>query len=164
MFTGDAVLGRGTSVIDPPEGDMTAYLRSLREMRDLSPRTIHPGHGPVVFEAVAKLDEYRAHRMERESQVVAALESGKRTAAEMVPEIYGDELSESMLPVAARSVLAHLIKLERDGRAARVGRYADERFVLVQPRECVRCGRPAAPRSSLCRRCLLGELQERPKR
>lgn len=164
FFTGDAVLGRGTSVIDPPEGDMTAYLRSLREMRDLSPRAIHPGHGPVVFDPAAKLEEYRAHRMERESQVLAALERGKRTAAEIVPEIYGDELPESMFPVAARSVLAHLIKLERDGRAARVGRYADERFVLVQPRECARCGRPAAPRSSLCRRCALGELQERPKR
>jgi glyoxylase-like metal-dependent hydrolase (beta-lactamase superfamily II)/8-oxo-dGTP pyrophosphatase MutT (NUDIX family) len=164
LFTGDAVLGRGTSVIDPPEGDMTAYLRSLREMRKLGPRRIYPGHGPVVFDAMAKLDEYLAHRAQREEQIVAALRDGTRSAAEIVPGIYGDEVPESMFPVAARSVLAHLIKLEREGRVARVGRYADERFMAVEQHPCVRCGRPAAPRSRLCRRCALAELQERPER
>lgn len=164
LFTGDAVLGRGTSVIDPPEGDMTSYIRSLREMRELTPRRIYPGHGPVVFEAMAKLDEYLAHRALREEQILAALAEGKRTPAEMVPHIYADEVPESMFAVAARSVLAHLIRLERQGRVARIGRYADERFAAVEPRECVRCGRPAAPGSRLCRRCALAELQERPER
>jgi glyoxylase-like metal-dependent hydrolase (beta-lactamase superfamily II)/8-oxo-dGTP pyrophosphatase MutT (NUDIX family) len=164
LFTGDAVLGRGTTVIDPPEGDMSAYIRSLREMRELEPRRIYPGHGPVVFEAMDKLDEYLAHRARREEQILAALAQGMRTPAEMVPGLYGDEVPESMLPVAARSVLAHLIKLERQGRVVRIGRYADERFVAVQPRECIRCGRPAAPGSRLCRRCALAELQERPER
>ncbi|HYZ10659.1 MAG TPA: MBL fold metallo-hydrolase [Actinomycetota bacterium] len=164
LFTGDAVLGRGTSIVDPPEGDMTAYLRSLREMRQLSPRTIYPGHGPVVFDAVAKLDEYLAHRAQREGQILVALAEGKRAPAEMVPAIYGDEVPEEMYPVAARSVLAHLIKLEREGRAVRIGRYADERFMAVEQHPCTRCGRPAAPRSRLCRRCALAELQERPER
>lgn len=164
LFTGDAVLGRGTSVIDPPEGDMTAYLRSLREMRELAPRRIYPGHGPVVFDAMAKLDEYLSHRAQREEEILTAIAEGKRTSAEMVPGIYGDEVPESMFSVAARSVLAHLIRLERQGRVTRVGRYADERFVAVEPHACVRCGRPAAPRSRLCRRCALAELQERPER
>src|SRR5207344_2342927 len=66
LFTGDAVLGRGTSVIDPPEGDLAAYLRSLHRMRELAPRTIYPGHGPVVLRALAKLDEYLDHRAIRE--------------------------------------------------------------------------------------------------
>jgi glyoxylase-like metal-dependent hydrolase (beta-lactamase superfamily II)/8-oxo-dGTP pyrophosphatase MutT (NUDIX family) len=164
LFTGDAVLGRGTSVIDPPEGDMTAYIRSLREMRELAPRRIYPGHGPVVFDAMAKLDEYLAHRVQREEQILRALAEGKRTPAEMVPGIYGDEVPQSMFSVAARSVLAHLIKLEREGRAVRVGRYSDERFMAVEQHPCARCGRPAAPRSRLCRRCALAELQERPER
>jgi len=164
LFTGDAVLGRGTSIVDPPEGDMTAYLRSLREMRQLAPRRIYPGHGPVVFDAIAKLDEYLAHRAHREEQILAALAEGKRAPAEMVPGIYGDEVPDSLHSVAARSVLAHLIKLEREGRVARVGRYADERFMAVEQHPCIRCGRPAAPRSRLCRRCALAELQERPER
>ena len=66
LFTGDAVLGRGTSVIDPPEGDLAAYLRSLRRMRELGPRTLYPGHGPIVLEGGRKLEEYLAHRSERE--------------------------------------------------------------------------------------------------
>jgi hypothetical protein len=143
---------------------MTAYIRSLREMSRLSPRRIYPGHGPVVFDAPAKLEEYLAHRTHREKQILSALAEGKRTPAEMVPGIYGDEVPESMYPTAARSVLAHLIKLEREGRIARVGRYADERFMAVEQHPCVRCGRPAAPRSRLCRRCALAELQERPER
>jgi glyoxylase-like metal-dependent hydrolase (beta-lactamase superfamily II)/8-oxo-dGTP pyrophosphatase MutT (NUDIX family) len=164
LFTGDVVLGRGTSVIDPPEGDMTAYLRSLRELRELAPRRIYPGHGPVVFDAMAKLDEYLSHRAHRGEQILAALADGKRTPAEMVPGIYGNEVPESMFSVAARSVLAHLIQLERQGRVTRIGRYSDERFMTVEPHACVRCGRPAAPRSRLCRRCALAELQERPER
>src|SRR5207245_8763016 len=62
LFTGDAVLGRGTTVVNPPDGDLGAYLRSLRRMQDLSPRTIYPGHGPTVFDAGGKLEEYVAQR------------------------------------------------------------------------------------------------------
>jgi ribosomal protein L40E len=143
---------------------MTVYLRSLREMRELAPRRIYPGHGPVVFDAMAKLDEYVAHRAQREKQILTALAEGKRSPAEMVPGMYGDEVPQSMFDIAARSVLAHLIKLEREGRVARDGRYADERFVAIEQHPCLRCGRPAAPRSTLCRRCALAELQERPER
>ena len=73
LFTGDTVLGRGTSFIDPPDGDLVQYLRSLRRLLDLDPRSIYPGHGPTVLRAREKLLEYLAHREEREAQVVAAL-------------------------------------------------------------------------------------------
>src|SRR6266540_4650523 len=105
LFTGDAVLGRGTSVIDPPEGDLAAYLRSLRRMRELTPKTIYPGHGPVVQRALAKLDEYLDHRAMREGQLLSALGDAWRTPEELAAEIYADSPPE-VHELAARSVLA----------------------------------------------------------
>jgi glyoxylase-like metal-dependent hydrolase (beta-lactamase superfamily II) len=162
LFTGDAVLGRGTSVVDPPEGDMAAYLRSLRLMLELEPRTIYPGHGPVVFDARGKLEEYMAHRSEREHQVMEALAAGRATPEEIVAVVYEGEVTPSLFPIAARSVLAHLLKLEREERVARTGRHREDRFVLVDPKPCERCGRPAPPGSRYCRRCALTVLQEGP--
>jgi glyoxylase-like metal-dependent hydrolase (beta-lactamase superfamily II) len=159
LFTGDAVLGRGTSVIDPPEGDLAQYLRSLQRMRDLGPRTIHPGHGPVVLDAVGKLDEYLAHRAMREEQVLAGLAEGARTPEDLVPEIYGDHPAE-LHPLAARSVLAHLIKLEGEGRVERSRKAGEVRFERSEPRACARCGRPVKGRARLCGPCSLAVLQE----
>ncbi|HZD78643.1 MAG TPA: MBL fold metallo-hydrolase [Actinomycetota bacterium] len=159
LFTGDAVLGRGTSLIDPPEGDLVAYLRSLHRMRDLHPRTIHPGHGPVVLDAVGKLDQYLHHRAEREEQVVAALRAGMRTPEEIVPTIYGDHPQE-LHELAARSVLAHLLKLETEGRAAKRLRDGIPRWRLQEPRTCERCGRPVQGRGRLCPSCSMAVLQE----
>jgi len=162
LFTGDAVLGRGTSVIDPPEGDLAAYLRSLRRMRDLRPRTIYPGHGPIVLDAAAKLDEYIEHRAMREEQILAALAEGPRTPEELVPDIYADYPIE-VHPLAARSVLAHLIKLEAEGRVARSGKASAHRYRRSEPRACERCGRPVDGRGRLCGRCSLAVLQEEPE-
>lgn len=162
LFTGDAVLGRGTSVIDPPEGDLAAYLRSLRRMRDLAPRAIYPGHGPVVFDAVGKLDEYVAHRAEREQQVLAALADGLGTIDELIERIYA-EYPPDVRPLAARSVLAHLAKLEAEGRAAPRGRGKATRYEAVVPHDCERCGRPVKGRGRLCDRCRLDLLQETPE-
>lgn len=162
LFSGDTVLGQGTSVVDPPDGDMGAYVRSLRKLRDLEPSAVYPGHGPPILTPIGRLDYYIRHREEREEQVLAALAAGKRTPSEMVPGIYGGEVDEAMYPVAARSVLAHLIKLEREGRVARTGRAKDHRFVLAGDRACTRCGRPALPGSRFCSRCGLAALQEGP--
>jgi glyoxylase-like metal-dependent hydrolase (beta-lactamase superfamily II) len=162
LFTGDTVLGRGTSVIDPPEGDMGAYMRSLETLRELEPAVIYPGHGPVVFTPKGKLDHYLRHRTRREERILEAVARGRKTSAEIVPEVYAGEAPEAMYPVAARSVLAHLLKLEREGAVVRTGRHRDERFVPVQVKECARCGRPAAPGSRFCRRCGLAALQEGP--
>lgn len=159
LFTGDTVLGRGTSVIDPPEGDLTPYLRSLHRLREVEPRTIYPGHGPVVLDALGKLDEYLAHRQMREEQVLAGLAEGPRTPEELVPEIYGDYPVE-LHPLAARSVLAHLLKLEAEGRVARSRTDGGVRFSRSEPRACARCGRPVKGRARLCGPCSLAVLQE----
>lgn len=158
LFTGDAVLGRGTSVIDPPEGDLAAYLRSLRRMRELDPRTIYPGHGPVVLDALAKLDEYLEHRAERERQVLDALADGPRTPEEMVPQIY-EGYPPEVLELAARSLLAHLMKLEAEGRAERRTTGGVTRWHLLEPRACARCGRPVRGRGKYCGPCSLAVLQ-----
>jgi glyoxylase-like metal-dependent hydrolase (beta-lactamase superfamily II) len=161
LFTGDVVLGRGTSVIDPPEGDMALYVRSLSRMLGLAARVIYPGHGPNVWSPAEKLREYLAHRRLREEQVLEGLADGPSTPPELVESIYQDAPRE-LHPAAARSVLAHLLKLEREGRAVRVGPRTDERFAASSPRPCARCGRPARPGSTLCDRCQLSLLQETP--
>ncbi len=142
IFTGDAVLGRGTSVIDPPEGDLAEYLRSLEAMLALRPATLCPGHGPVVWDAETKLREYLDHRAERERQVLEALARGPATPEELVPRIYADYPPE-LHPAAARSVLAHLLKLEREGRAVRAGEGAD---VFAPARASTRRTRHRPPR------------------
>jgi glyoxylase-like metal-dependent hydrolase (beta-lactamase superfamily II) len=160
LFSGDAVVGRGTTLIDPPEGDLTQYVRSLERMRGLGARTIYPGHGPVVFDAAAKLDEYVRHRGDREIQVLAALAAGTTTIGAMVEEIYAGYPSD-VRPLAERSVLAHLLKLEGEGRASRAGTGDDATWSALQPRTCERCGRrPAIGRTKLCGPCSLAVLQE----
>jgi glyoxylase-like metal-dependent hydrolase (beta-lactamase superfamily II) len=158
LFTGDAVVGRGTSFIDPPDGDLVQYLRSLRRMLELGPRTIYPGHGPVVLRAREKILEYLAHREERETQVLAALAEGSRTIAEMVEVIYSDQ-PKDVHPLAARSVLAHLLKLADEGRAERTGKTDDGPWTASTPRTCQRCGRPVRGKARYCNSCSLAMLQ-----
>lgn len=160
LFTGDAVLGRGTSFIDPPEGDLTRYLRSLERMRDLDPRTIYPGHGPVVFDGKAKLEEYLTHRAEREEQVLAAMAGAPSSIDAMVDRIYADYPQE-VHPLAARSLLAHLLKLEAEGRAQRTGTGEAAKWSATTPRACARCGRPVRGRAKFCGPCSLAVLQDR---
>ena len=159
LFTGDAVVGRGTSFIDPPDGDLTHYLRSLKLMQGLAPRTIYPGHGPVVFRAQDKLREYVQHRAERERQVVAALSGGAGTAEAIVEEVYAGYPSE-LLPLAGRSVLAHLIKLESEGAATRSGTGKGAVWAVAVPRACARCGKPVRGRARYCSACSVIILQE----
>ncbi|MEX0984048.1 MAG: MBL fold metallo-hydrolase [Actinomycetota bacterium] len=158
LFTGDAVLGRGTSFIDPPDGDLAVYLVSLDTMDALGARTIYPGHGPVVVDAASKLREYRAHRAEREQQVLAGLEVGGQAVADLVDAIYVAYPAE-VKPLAARSVTAHLLKLEADGRVERHGHGAAQRWTLATPKACARCGRAMTGAGTYCRRCLVSMLQ-----
>lgn len=162
LFTGDTVLGRGTSIVDPPEGDMTAYVRSLERLHELRPRTVYPGHGPAIFDGHAKIEEYLEHRAMREAQVLAALAEREATPEAIVPGIYGDEIPAELFPAAARSVLAHLMKLEKEGKAARTGQPGEDRFRSAVPRACKRCGRPALAGSRFCGRCAVSALQEGP--
>jgi glyoxylase-like metal-dependent hydrolase (beta-lactamase superfamily II) len=107
--------------VDPPEGDMAAYLRSLARMQSLDPSVVCPGHGPVVWDGRAKLREYVDHRARREAEILAALaDAAPATPAQLVPAIYAEYPPELHGP-AARSLLAHLIALEASGRVVRDG-------------------------------------------
>jgi glyoxylase-like metal-dependent hydrolase (beta-lactamase superfamily II) len=125
VFTGDHVLGRGTTVVEWPGGDMGDYLASLELLLDLRPGRLYPGHGPPVADAVARVEGYLAHRRQREAQVLAALDAGDRTPAEIVARVYA-EVDPGLHPAAELSVRAHLVKLVREGRV--VADPSGERF------------------------------------
>jgi glyoxylase-like metal-dependent hydrolase (beta-lactamase superfamily II) len=125
VFTGDHVLGRGTTVVEWPGGDMADYLASLELLLGLEPERLYPGHGPLVPDAVARVEGYLAHRRDREAQVLAALAAGDRTPAEVVARVYA-EVDPALHPAAELSVRAHLVKLVREGRVAADG--GGERF------------------------------------
>ena len=120
LFSGDNILGYGTAVIHPPDGNMTDYLQSLERLLGFDISLILPGHGPLVGKPEAKIREYIKHRMEREQQVLAALRSGRQTIGDITQLIYKD-MSAALQRVAEFSVQAHLEKLMRDGRVKREG-------------------------------------------
>ena len=113
LFSGDLIAGRGSIMVAPPEGDLAAYVDSLEKVRALSPGRILPGHGPEVREAAGKIEEYLAHRREREGLVITALEEGASTVDEVVTLAYADT-PRSMRPYATLAARAHLAKLGRD--------------------------------------------------
>ena len=121
LFTGDHVMQGSTVVINPPDGDMATYLASLARLLALDLQWFAPGHG---FLMAAPHDEVRklvAHRLAREAKVAAALQAvGEASAEALVPTVYGD-VPASRHGIAARSLTAHLIKLEQDGRVRRNG-------------------------------------------
>jgi glyoxylase-like metal-dependent hydrolase (beta-lactamase superfamily II) len=114
-FTGDTVLGSGSVFIAPGEGSLSAYLASLRRLRELDLDVLCPGHGPYVRDPMAKLDEYIAHRLEREARLVDALEAGLRTRDELLDSAWSDAPSE-LREFAALSLASHLEKLAEEGR------------------------------------------------
>jgi glyoxylase-like metal-dependent hydrolase (beta-lactamase superfamily II) len=118
VLTGDHVLGRGTTVVAWPDGDMGAYMASLARLGGLGASALYPGHGPVLEDPAAVVADYIAHRMEREEQVLAALVAGDVTPAEVVTRVYAD-VDPILHPAAERSVRAHLAKLVDEGRVAR---------------------------------------------
>ena len=114
-FSGDAVLGEGSVFVYPDPGALRGYLSALRRLRVMGLRVICPGHGPVVLDARAKLDEYLAHRMDREQRLVAALDAGLRTADDLLDRVWSDANS-ALLSAATVTLAAHLDKLDEEGR------------------------------------------------
>jgi glyoxylase-like metal-dependent hydrolase (beta-lactamase superfamily II) len=131
LFAGDLISGITTNVIAPPDGDMLDYLNSLKRLQEVEISEIVPAHGPTIPDAQAKIAEYIAHRMLREQQVIQALEvlPPGVTIPEIVPQIYVD-VDPKLYPIAAWSVEAHLIKLEREGLVERLER---DGWALVRP-------------------------------
>jgi glyoxylase-like metal-dependent hydrolase (beta-lactamase superfamily II)/8-oxo-dGTP pyrophosphatase MutT (NUDIX family) len=120
LLTGDNIVGVGSVLIDPEEGSVRDYLASLERYRQL-PRLValFGGHGPAVGSPFAKIEEYVAHRHQRERDILAAVQAGAQTPAEVVARAYTD-VPAKMHALAERAVSAHLLKLEEDGLVRRV--------------------------------------------
>jgi len=114
-LTGDAVLGEGSVFIAPDPGALASYLDGLARLRRRELSAIGPGHGPPVQDPAAKLDEYIAHRLDRERRVVAALDAGKRSVDELLDEVW-DDAPPQLRMAATVTLAAHLDKLADEGR------------------------------------------------
>ena len=115
LLTGDNIVGVGSVLIDPPEGNMREYLNSLERMRSLPNLSVlFGGHGPAVATPYQKIDEYISHRLERERKILEAVRDGATDARQIVAKVYTD-VSPKAHSMAERAVLAHLEKLHDDG-------------------------------------------------
>jgi glyoxylase-like metal-dependent hydrolase (beta-lactamase superfamily II) len=115
VFCGDTVLGEGSVFIPPGGGSLAAYLDSLRRLQMLQLDALCPGHGPVVWDPAAKLHHYLEHRLDRERRLLVALDTGLRSTAELLDEVWDDAPAE-LRPAAALTLESHLDKLAAEGR------------------------------------------------
>lgn len=120
LFCGDHVMGWSTTVVAPPDGNMADYMRSLDAVIAADFSTLWPTHGAPVTDVAPFLAAYRAHRLEREAQILSRIGAGDRTIAEMAPILYA-AVDQRLWPAASLSVLAHLIKLVSEGRVTSDG-------------------------------------------
>ncbi|MBW3654990.1 MAG: MBL fold metallo-hydrolase [Gemmatimonadetes bacterium] len=117
LFAGDLFMGGAdTTLVAPPEGDLTEYLRSLDRVQALNPSAIHPAHGPAIDEPLAAIQRYRAHRAERIAQVERALAAGPARPGELIDRVYGAELHPALRGAAEGSLRAILYHLRSTGR------------------------------------------------
>ena len=127
LFTGDHVMGWSTTVVSPPDGDMRAYIDSLRKVMARDDISLWPTHGAPVMSPKPFLNAFLEHRLEREAQVIAAVRSGQSDIEGMVKQMYAD-VREELHKAAGRSVLSHLIKLIDDGVVTVEGKGKDARY------------------------------------
>jgi len=138
LFTGDTILGEGTTVVAPPGGAMRPYQRTLQRLADEfgDARVLYGGHGPVVNDPKAKIAEYIAHRRMREQQILDALGDGPQTIPDLVRRIYSPQ-RKPLWPAMARQILAHLNALEDEARVrSQILERAmtDEEWAILNPR------------------------------
>jgi glyoxylase-like metal-dependent hydrolase (beta-lactamase superfamily II) len=114
-FTGDAVLGEGSVFISPYPGALRTYLAALRQLGQHHLAYLCPGHGPVVDDPAAKLNEYISHRLDRECRLLTALDRGQRTVQELLDDVW-DDVPPTLRPAASWTLAAHLDKLDEEGR------------------------------------------------
>jgi len=131
LFTGDTVLGLGTvAILPPPHGDMALYLQSLERLKSYQATLLCPGHGPPVRDVARKLQELIDHRQERERQILAAVGQGRGRLAALLADIY-PELDRRLVGMARVQLLAHLAKLESEGKVARRGEATGTLYILA---------------------------------
>ena len=118
VFSGDNVLGIGTTVIPAESGSLTEYMASLELLEAEEPTRIYPAHGPCIQDGKAKVRQYIDHRIEREAQILAAMGADSRSVIDIVRVVYA-AYPEALYPAAGQSVTSHLIKLELEGRVER---------------------------------------------
>ena len=128
LLTGDHVIDGSTVVIDPPDGNMKHYIESLERVKALECEAILPGHGERIDDPDRVVDWIIAHRLQREGKVTAAMQANPGlTTRELVPHVYRD-VDPKLYGWAERSLLAHVFKLEADGRAEQNA----ERWFLIR--------------------------------
>lgn len=127
LFTGDHIMNGSTVVIDPPDGNMKHYLESLARLKTLNLAAIAPGHGAVIDNPDEVVDWLINHRLEREAKVLAKLQAHPRLSLKNLTPFVYDDVDERLHPLAQRSLLAHLLKLETEKRAAQ----DDDRWALL---------------------------------
>jgi glyoxylase-like metal-dependent hydrolase (beta-lactamase superfamily II) len=118
LVAGDMVAGVGTILIDPEDGDMAQYLKSLNRLINLSPNLIYPSHGPVISQATEWLEFYVRHRLEREEKILKAVSPAPIDQDELLAQVYND-VSPALMPLAQRSLESHLRKLINEDRLDR---------------------------------------------
>lgn len=121
MIAGDLVSGNGTIGVFPPSGSMVEYIDSIRRASALGPSVLLPGHGPVIEDAPALFEHYLERRLGREKQILELVSAGGASIADILPVLYPDLLPEYSYPAEA-TILAHLQKLEHEGRATVEGK------------------------------------------
>jgi glyoxylase-like metal-dependent hydrolase (beta-lactamase superfamily II) len=114
-FTGDLILGEGSTFVPPDGGSLAAYLESLHRVAELDVELLCPGHGPYITDPAGKVREYIDHRLDRERKLVEALERGERSRARLL-EAAWDDVPDELRPAAAVVMQAHLEKLDAEGR------------------------------------------------
>lgn len=115
LFSGDHVMGWAPSLVSPPDGDLTDFMASLDRLEALGPRRYYAGHGAPIEDGLARVRGLRAHRLGRESSILAAVRAGAADLPAITQAVYTD-VPEALLPAAARNVLAHLIDLDARGK------------------------------------------------
>lgn len=119
-FTADHVMGWASSLVSPPDGDLTDFMASCRKLRARRWQVLHPGHGAPVEDPAGRLDWLLEHRLAREAAILAALADGPATAADLAARIY-TETPAALLPAAERNVFAHLVDLAGQNRVESLG-------------------------------------------
>jgi len=132
LFSGDLVVGEGTSFVGPPDGDMMDYMESLKRVQALKSHLILPGHGPLVRDTEKHLKDLIEHRELREYQILRILSRGKLTTKELVREIYAGLIHPALLTVAEITVLGHLNKLEKEGKVIKSSMGTETVYSLVR--------------------------------